>query len=142
MSLAAAPTLWKRTSPYLLAGLVGGSSLIHFVAPSTFTGIVPRFLGDPKAWVYGSGVLESVCAAGLLIRSTRGRAGLATATLFVLVFPANLQMALDSGGAHTDLAHNPAIAWGRLPLQIPLIVWALGIARRSGSPLPRRVRVG
>ena len=137
MSLASAPTLWKRTSPYLLAGVIGGSSVIHFVRPETFESIVPRFLGDPRAWVYASGVAESACAAGLLLRTTRGRAGLATAALFVLVFPANVQMALDSGGVNPDLAHNPVVAWGRLPLQIPLVIWALGVARRSGSPLNR-----
>lgn len=138
MSLASAPTLWKRSSPYLLAGVLTSTSVVHFVAPQTFTAIVPRFLGSPKAWVYGSGVAEGACAAGLFLRSTRGRAGLATAALFVLVFPANVQMALDSGGGHTDFAHRPAVAWGRLPAQVPLVLWALGIARRTGSPLPSR----
>lgn len=145
MSLASAPTLWKRTAPYLLAGLIGGSSVIHYVRPETFEGIVPSFLGDPRTWVYVSGVAETACAAALVYRPTRGRAGLATALLFVLVFPANLQMALDSvgsgagSGSHTGLAYNPVVAFGRLPLQIPLVFWALGIARRSGSPLPRRL---
>jgi uncharacterized membrane protein len=34
--------------------------------------------------------------------------------LLVVVFPANVQNALDDGGAF----------WLRLPLQVPLVVWA------------------
>jgi uncharacterized membrane protein len=50
-----------------------------------------------------------------------------TAALFVTVFPANITMALDSRGRS---APYQAAAWARLPVQVPLILWALSIARR------------
>jgi uncharacterized membrane protein len=37
-----------------------------------------------------------------------------------------------------DLFHNPVVAWARLPSQIPLIAWALYIAKRA----ERRARSG
>ena len=45
------------------------------------------------------------------------------------VFPANVQMALDAdSGRCAGGADNPAVAWGRLPLQF-LMVWAALQAR-------------
>jgi uncharacterized membrane protein len=121
----------RRSSPLLLAGVLGGAGVLHFAIPKPYETIVPGFLGNPRAWVYGSGVAELLCAAGVLLGKTRTRGALASAALFVAVFPANLQMALDSGGGKPGLAHNPALAWGRLPLQIPLILWALSVARAA-----------
>jgi uncharacterized membrane protein len=42
------------------------------------------------------------------------------------VFPANVQMALDGGvvGQNFPLG-SPVVAWLRLPLQVPLVWWAL-----------------
>ena len=49
--------------------------------------------------IYVSGVVELVCAAGLL-RRTRWAAAASVATL-AAVFPANVQMALDAGTGAT-----------------------------------------
>jgi len=115
----------------LLSLLLFTTGTWHFVRPHGFESIVPRFLGDPTIWVQASGVAELACAAALAVRPTRRAGGLATAVLFVLVFPANVQMALDSGGSDSDILHSPVIAWARLPLQIPLIAWAVYIARAA-----------
>jgi hypothetical protein len=80
------------------------------------------------ALVYASGLAELACAAGLAVPRTRRLAGWATAALFVVVFPANVQMALSSG-ARSD-AYQVGV-WARLPVQIPLIVWAASVARRA-----------
>jgi uncharacterized membrane protein len=93
---------------------------------------VPRVLPEPTLLVYASGVAELGCAEGLVARSTRRRAAYATAALFVAVFPANLQMALDGGLAgSTGPLGSATVAWLRLPLQVPLVLWALAVARRS-----------
>jgi uncharacterized membrane protein len=50
--------------------------------------------------------------------------------LFVLVFPANLKMALDAGLPRRGLPLASAlVAWLRLPLQVPLILWARSASR-------------
>jgi uncharacterized membrane protein len=109
-----------------LAVLFGVLGTLHFVKPEPFVRIVPKVLPRKKELVYASGVAELACAAGLLHPRTRRLAGLAGAGLLVAVFPANVQMA-------ADLRHAPprtrAIALGRLPLQLPLIRWALKAAR-------------
>ena len=46
--------------------------------------------------------------------------------LFVAVFPANVQMALDAHG----LAGR-TLAYARLPLQVPLVLWALRVRRSA-----------
>jgi uncharacterized membrane protein len=113
-------------SSTLLAGLVLGSGVLHLVRPAVYTGIVPaRLPGDRRAWVYVSGVAEVLVGIGLLNPSTRRVSAVAAAALFVAVFPANVKMFQD--------ARQPAVkrvAAARLPLQVPLVVWALRLARR------------
>lgn len=99
----------------------------HFASPNGFESVVPGFLGSPAFWVKASGLAELACAVSLAFRSTRRMAGWACALLFVVVYPANIKMALDSLDGHGSVL----IAWLRLPLQIPLVLWACYIARRS-----------
>jgi hypothetical protein len=41
--------------------------------------------------------------------------------------------ALDGGYPDaTGIAGSAALAWARLPLQVPLVWWALALARRGG----------
>ena len=115
----------RTASPYVLAAVVGGSGVLHLVSPESFERLIPPFLGSPRAWVYGSGVVEIACAAGLLTPRTRAVAGLATAGLLVAVFPGNVYMAFEPG----EVPRWLAIA--RLPLQIPLVLWALQVRRTA-----------
>ncbi len=112
--------------------LVAGSA--HFVVPRSYQRIVPRLLADPAFWVRWSGVAEIICAGLVAFPRTRRPAAIATAGLFVAVFPANVQMALDGGlpGASFPLG-SAAVAWARLPLQIPLVVWAWRVARSAAG---------
>ncbi len=124
---------WAGASPYLLSGLLTVTGTLHFVAPKAFADIVPPQLPSPFALVYASGVAELACAAGLAVPRTRRIAGWATALLFVAVFPGNVQMALDAGDRSEGYR---ALTYARLPLQLPLVVWAVSVAelsrRRSG----------
>jgi uncharacterized membrane protein len=110
-----------------LAGLLATSGVLHFAAPEPFDTIVPRTLpGSPRTWTYLSGVAELAVAAAVAHPRTRRLGGLAAAALFVAVFPANVKMAVD--WRHASPARR-AIAYGRLPLQLPLIAWARRVAR-------------
>ena len=116
------PAKVRRAAPYALGSLFVASGVLHFAAPRPFQAIMPRNLPEPRAWVYGSGVAELACGVGLLTR--RRWAGPASAALLLAVWPANVQMALDSGsGRLPGPADNKVVAWGRVPLQVPLI-WA------------------
>ena len=118
----------RPTSAVLLGGLLAGAGALHFLTPGFFDQIVPAVLPAPRLWTYASGVAELAVAAAVLSPRTRARGALAAALLFVAVFPANVQMALDArsdGGAV-----QVAVAWLRLPLQVPLVLWAVRHARR------------
>lgn len=122
----------RRAAPLALGGLFVGSGVLHFVAPKPFEAIMPRRLPAHREFVYGSGVAELACGIGLLTRQKW--AGPASAALLLAVWPANVQMALDSGsGRLPSVADNRLVAWGRVPLQIPLIWAALQSRPRSGS---------
>ena len=116
-------------SPLALAAFMLVAGLAHFAVPRAYERIVPRLLGDPAFWVRWSGVAELACAALLVDRRTRRVGALATVAVLVAVFPANVQMALD-GRIH------PVVAWGRLPLQIPLVLWAWEVAAAAGASPP------
>ena len=54
--------------------------------------------------------------------------GLLAAGLFVAVFPGNIQMAWDW---RDRSAREQGAAYGRLPLQGPMVWWALRVAKRA-----------
>ncbi|MEA2825770.1 MAG: hypothetical protein QOG43_209 [Actinomycetota bacterium] len=112
----------STTSAYALAGFLVVAGVAHFVIPRPYQRIIPRVLADPAFWVRWSGVAEIACAALVVHPRTRRTGAIAAAVLFLVVFPANVQMALDT---------NSLIAWARLPLQIPLVVWAGQVAGKS-----------
>ncbi|MFG2947312.1 DoxX family protein [Streptomyces adustus] len=117
----------SERSSLLLAGLLATAGTAHFAAPRQFDATVPRALpGSPRTWTYASGVAELALAAGLAVPRTRRVAALATAAFFVGVFPANVKMAVDWRNRPTP---QKAAALGRLPLQIPLVLWARSVAR-------------
>lgn len=117
----------SERSPLLLAGLLAGMGVAHFAVPRPFDAIIPKALpGSPRTWTYASGAAELVLAAGLTVPRTRKPAALAAAALFVGVFPANVRMAIDWRDRPNPLK---AAALGRLPLQVPLVLWARSVAR-------------
>ena len=118
----------RTASPYLLAALLAGAGATHALLPGAFDTIVPKALPHPRLWTYASGVVEVALAAALMDPRSRRTAALATAALFVVVFPANVQMALDAHGTPARL-----LAYGRLPLQVPLVLWALQVASAAGG---------
>lgn len=119
----------RTAAPLALGLLFAASGVLHLVRPETFRPLIPATLPAPDAWTYASGVAEIVCSYGLLTRASW--AGKASALLLLAVWPGNISMALDSGsGRLSGVADDPLVAWGRVPLQIPLI-WA---ALQSRAP--------
>ncbi|MGW1615247.1 DoxX family protein [Streptomyces sp. R11] len=119
----------SERSPLLLAGLLATAGVAHFAVPRQFDAVVPRALpGKPRTWTYASGVAELALAAGVALPRTRKVAALAAAGFFVGVFPANVKMAVDWRHRPTP---QKAVAIGRLPLQIPLVLWARGVAKNT-----------
>ena len=109
----------RLLSRYALALLFVGAGIWHFVHPATYLAIMPPRLPAPLALVYVSGAFEILGGLGLLPTRTRLLAGWGLLALLVAVFPANVYMAL----IHEQLGIPGWVAWGRLPLQLPLLWW-------------------
>ena len=108
-----------------MAAALGGMGVLHLAKPEPFDQLIPPMLpGSARAWTYGSGVAELACGALVAAPSTRRLGGLASAALFVAVFPGNVHMAVRAGSPRAR-----AITLARLPLQVPLVLWALRAAR-------------
>ena len=109
----------RLLSRYALALLFVLAGSLHFVHPATYLAIMPPQLPQPLALVYVSGIFEILGGLGLLMPRTRRLAGWGLLALLLAVFPANLHMAL----IHQQLGIPAWVAWGRLPLQLPLMWW-------------------
>jgi uncharacterized membrane protein len=114
-----------------LVGIFAVSGAIHLSRPETYEPLMPSFVPAHREVIYASGVAELLCAAGLLHPRTRKAAGYAGAALLVTVFPGNVKMADDA--RRTRSTRFKAIAYGRLPLQWPMIRAAWKAARSTAG---------
>jgi uncharacterized membrane protein len=112
----------------LLAIFFTGAGIMHFIIPNAYARIVPPALPMPHLLVIISGIAEILGGIGLLVPSTRRAAAWGLVLLLVAVFPANIYMAVAHVPAPGILGQSWA-QWVRLPLQIPLVLWAMHYAR-------------
>ncbi len=123
----------KAVAMWVLALGMVGIGVTHFVAPEPFLRIMPNPLPAHLALVYVSGFFEIVGGVGLLFARTRRAAAWGLIALYVAVFPANINMAIN--GIQLDpAAPLPAwAAWARLPFQLVWIAWAYWFTRPEGE---------
>lgn len=107
----------------LIIGAFTVSGVVHMVRPAVFDPLIPPVLGPPRPWTYASGAAELVCAAGLAARAPW--APKATAGLLAGVWVGNWWMAVAATRAKRRKPALIAVAWARVPLQIPMIRAAL-----------------
>lgn len=120
-----------RISLFALSAFVFGAGVMHFLKPQFFVDMMPSALPAHLMLVYVSGVFEMLGGVGLLLPQTRRFAAFGLIALFVAVFPANINMAVN----HITPTGSPELPawmpWARLPLQGLLIWWAYTIAQRA-----------
>jgi len=104
----------------------------HFIKPEPFVVIVPEVLPYKLLLVYISGVAEIAGGLGLILPQTRKLAGWGLVLLYLAVFPANINMAINDlplDGKHM----SPLMLWGRLPVQALFIAAAYWQTRPEGG---------
>ena len=104
------------------------AGVMHFVSPGPFIRIVPRWLPAAAALVAISGACEILGGLGLLLPATRRWAAWGLVALFVAVFPANVNMAVNRIPLGPTALPDWAL-WLRLPLQAVLVAWAWSFTR-------------
>lgn len=115
--------------------------ITHFVFTPAFVAIVPAYLPWHRELVLVSGVIE--IGLGLLLATewARSFAAWALIALFVAVYPANINMALNPvtvPGVPGSGQVPPMLAWLRLPLQFVFMWWAYQFTDRARGPAGRR----
>jgi uncharacterized membrane protein len=123
-----APAPLSKDISFLAAAFVT-SGIVHLARPQTFEPLMPDLVPAHREVIYASGVLELLCAAGLLHPRTRRAAGWASFAVLLGVYPANFKMAGDA--LKTENTRFKAAAFGRLPLQLPMLRTALKAARAT-----------
>ena len=109
------------TKILILIFLVSGS--FHLINPGVLQALVPPILRMQNFWIISSGILELVCAIGLLTKQKW--APKLTAAVLLVIWVGNWWYAID---VTWNLESSWILiigSWLRLPLQIPLIQWAL-----------------
>jgi len=95
----------------------------HFIIPEPYVKIMPQQLPYHLGLVYLSGFYEILGGIGLLVPPVSQAAAWGLIALFIAVYPANINMAVN----HIQLEHIPNSPWVhvvRLPFQAVLIAWA------------------
>jgi len=114
-----------------LSGIFAVSGVVHLVKPEVYEPLMPAWVPAHREVILVSGAAELACAAGLLAPQTRRLTGYASAALLLAVYPGNLKMADDARRSRST--KFKAIAYGRLPLQAPMIKAALRATRETRS---------
>jgi len=117
---------WVLTVFMVLAGAN------HFISPEPYLGMMPAEIPERfhVLLVNLSGVAEIAGGLGLILPATRRLAAWGLIALYVAIFPANLNMAINHlplGTRHVDAW----LLWARLPLQVVLIAWSFWYTRRD-----------
>ena len=102
----------------ILMFLLAGAN--HFSNPNFYVSIMPPYLPFQSELSYVAGFFEIIGAVGLLFAQTRKIAGYGLVILLVLIFPANIHMAL-----HPEYfpEYSKLTIYLRLPLQFLFISW-------------------
>lgn len=116
-----------RRDGKILIGSFVVSGIVHLVKPDVYEPLMPSWVPMHREVIIYSGVAELALAAGMALPPTRKLAGLASAGLLAGVYVGNLKMAADA--AKTDNTAFKVAAFGRLPMQFPMIRAALRAAR-------------
>jgi uncharacterized membrane protein len=100
----------------------------HFRDPEWFEPIVPSVLGNPKFWVYLSGVFEIIFGIMILIEPLRKYGSLGISLMLIVLYWANLNMWINDipiGGVKLNFFEH----FIRGMIQVLLILLALYIGR-------------
>lgn len=109
----------------------------HFIAAEAHTAMVPPIFPAPLLLVYVTGALQIIGGLLLVPQATRRAAAWGLVVLLVLLFPANVHMAIN----HLPFGARQLpdwMLWARLPLQAVFVAWAWWFTRPD--PLPCRTR--
>lgn len=107
---------------YLIGGMFVIAGILHFVYPSQYIRIMPRYIPKPQAMVFWSGVAELLGGVGIMLPMLKEPAAWGLIALLLAIFPANWDMFYKSIKKKKHIALT-LLLFLRLPVQFWLIYW-------------------
>jgi uncharacterized membrane protein len=108
--------------------------ITHFAVPEPYVKIMPPQLPYPLGLVYLSGFYEILGGIGLLVPPVSQAAAWGLILLFIAVFPANINMAVNHIKIETiPYSDSPWVQAIRLPFQAVFIAWAWWYTKPSNK---------
>ncbi|MBH8554969.1 DoxX family protein [Nostocaceae cyanobacterium CENA357] len=116
---------YKELLRVILAVSIIIVGVTHFIMPEQYVKIVPPQLPYPLELVYLSGFYEILGGIGLLVPPVSQAAAWGLIALFIAVFPANINQAINHIRIENiPYSDSPWFQVIRLPFQAVVIAWA------------------
>ncbi|MFK7832606.1 MAG: DoxX family protein [Winogradskyella sp.] len=116
-------TLLIKFLRFLLIGFYAFAGSYHFINPEFYLDLIPDYLPYPQAVNYISGFLEIVLAIGVAIPKTRLLAVKGIIVLLIVFIPSHVYFIQIGSCVDSAFCVAPWIAWVRLLLVHPLLIW-------------------
>ena len=113
---------------YTMAIFYIANGINHFINQKYYLAIMPPYVPWHKTAVILSGVAEILLGAMLFIPSLTRLASWGIIILLIMIFPANIHMAINS---ELYKNYHPLVLYLRLPIQFVLIAWAYWYTKQN-----------
>lgn len=115
----------KNISAYMMGLFYTAAGINHFVNPQFYEKTLSGLLPYPSALNMLSGAAEIVLGVGVMIPATRRMAAWGVVVLLVIIFPANVNMAIH--WREWGASITPFLI--RLPIQVLFLWWAYTLTK-------------
>ena len=108
---------------------------MHLINPSALTYMIEGFLPYPKLLVIISGISEIILGLGLWWERSRKISAWLLIIQLVMMFPANINVAINHLSAPGGLPSQGWYTWSRLAFQPLYILWVYWVSQTNTSKI-------
>ncbi|MEO6977797.1 MAG: MauE/DoxX family redox-associated membrane protein [Mucilaginibacter sp.] len=116
-------TLLKKVSLVILVIGYLAAGANHFRAPESYIHIIPPYIPLPKLVNLLAGVFEILFGLLLIFEHTRKLAAWGIILMLIAFLPVHIDMVIRAPFQLSSLYITPLIAWVRLVVLQPLLIW-------------------
>lgn len=120
----------KQLFLYLLSGFFFIAGINHFIHPDFYLPLIPKYLSYPEFINYTSGLAEVVLSIGLLFTNTRKITTYLIIGLLIAFIPSHVYFITTGNCIPDGLCVSSWVAWLRLLVIHPLLMWWVWYVRR------------
>jgi uncharacterized membrane protein len=114
----------KKISLVIMVVAYLAAGINHFINPGGYIKIIPAYLPFPQVLNLLAGICEVTFALLLISVKTRRYGAWGIILMLIAFLPTHIDMIVHAPMLVGSILVTPAIAWGRIPVQLLLILWA------------------